>query len=59
MYTRGKLVCGVNTGLAEFASRGSDGMWRGEVSAGLRKLKAGELGANQEEKTAILRHGGQ
>jgi general L-amino acid transport system substrate-binding protein len=26
---RGKLVCGVNTGLAGFASRGSDGMWRG------------------------------
>jgi general L-amino acid transport system substrate-binding protein len=26
---RGKLVCGVNTGLAGFAVRGSDGMWRG------------------------------
>ena len=26
---RGKLVCGVNTGLAGFAARGSDGMWRG------------------------------
>lgn len=27
--TRGKLVCGVNTGLTGFASRGPDGMWRG------------------------------
>jgi general L-amino acid transport system substrate-binding protein len=27
--TRGKLVCGVNTGLTGFASRGSDGTWRG------------------------------
>jgi len=26
---RGKLVCGVNTGLVGFAVRGSDGMWRG------------------------------
>src|SRR5215467_4621841 len=26
---RGKLVCGVNTGLAGFATRGSDGMWSG------------------------------
>src|SRR5215468_1837170 len=26
---RGKLVCGVNTGLAGFAVRGADGMWRG------------------------------
>src|SRR5215510_1297784 len=26
---RGKLVCGVNTGLAGFATRGADGMWRG------------------------------
>lgn len=27
--SRGKLVCGVNTGLAGFASVGADGMWRG------------------------------
>jgi general L-amino acid transport system substrate-binding protein len=27
--TRGKLVCGVNTGLVGFAARGSDGTWRG------------------------------
>ena len=27
--TRGTLVCGVSTGLAGFAARGSDGMWRG------------------------------
>src|SRR5262249_59665517 len=26
---RGKLVCGVNTGLAGFAVRGSDGVWSG------------------------------
>src|SRR5262249_44281056 len=26
---RGKLMCGVNTGLTGFAARGSDGMWRG------------------------------
>jgi general L-amino acid transport system substrate-binding protein len=26
---RGKLVCGVNTGLTGFASRGVDGMWHG------------------------------
>ena len=27
--TRGTLVCGVNTGLVGFASRGPDGMWHG------------------------------
>ncbi|MGE3540700.1 MAG: amino acid ABC transporter substrate-binding protein [Candidatus Tectimicrobiota bacterium] len=29
MKSRGKLVCGVNTGLAGFATPGSDGKWRG------------------------------
>ena len=27
--SRGKLVCGVNTGLAGFATVGPDGKWRG------------------------------